>query len=70
MTDPLETDVPDTDPFEKATSRAPSTRGQGCLSRYDPDELTPDNGADFDGAAQLWRELHPCDPAGESENDA
>ena len=30
-----------TDPLEKATSTAPPTLGEGCLSRYDPDALTP-----------------------------
>jgi hypothetical protein len=62
-----------TDPLDKATSRAPATIGEGCLSRYDPDELTPADGTDFEGAAQLWQELHPADEAGsapESEKDA
>jgi hypothetical protein len=44
-----------TDPLDKATSKAPPTLGEGCLSRYDPDALTPDDGADFEGAAELWR---------------
>lgn len=44
-----------TNPLDKATSKAPPTLGEGCLSRYDPDALTPDDGADFDGAAELWR---------------
>jgi hypothetical protein len=44
-----------TDPLDKATSTAPPTLGEGCLSRYDPDALTPENGTDFDGAAELWR---------------
>lgn len=46
-----------TDPLDKATSSAPATLGEGCLSRYDPDELSLDDGTDFDGAAQLWQEL-------------
>ncbi|OBS34466.1 hypothetical protein [Pseudomonas syringae] len=46
-----------TDPLDKATSTAPATLGEGCLSRYDPAELTAENGTDFDGAAALWREL-------------
>ncbi|MBA1232703.1 hypothetical protein G7013_23935 [Pseudomonas viridiflava] len=46
-----------TDPLDKATSKAPATLGEGCLSRYDPDALTPENGTEFDGAAELWREL-------------
>ncbi|MCI8210335.1 hypothetical protein AUC61_12375 [Pseudomonas sp. S25] len=44
-----------TSPLDKATSTAPPTLGEGCLSRYDPDALTPEDGADFDGAAELWR---------------
>jgi hypothetical protein len=47
-----------TDPLDKATSNAPPTLGEGCLSRYDPDALTPDNGTEFEGAAELWRTLH------------
>ncbi|MEE4308270.1 hypothetical protein V2J60_15795 [Pseudomonas alliivorans] len=46
-----------TDPLDKATSKAPATLGEGCLSRYDPDALTPENGTEFEGAAELWREL-------------
>ncbi|MFK7699996.1 hypothetical protein [Pseudomonas caspiana] len=42
-------------PLDKATSTAPPTLGEGCLSRYDPDALTPEDGADFEGAAELWR---------------
>jgi hypothetical protein len=44
-----------TDPLDKATSTAPPTLGEGCLSRYDPEALTADNGADFSAAAELWR---------------
>ncbi|MEE5065757.1 hypothetical protein V2J97_17075 [Pseudomonas alliivorans] len=46
-----------TDPLDKATSKAPATLGEGCLSRYDPDALTPEDGTEFEGAAELWREL-------------
>jgi hypothetical protein len=42
------------DPLDKATSKAPPTLGEGCLSRYDPDALSPEDGTDFEGAAQLW----------------
>jgi len=48
---------PMTDPLDKATSQAPATLGEGCLSRYDPDELSPDDGTDFPDAAQLWEQL-------------
>ncbi|MCK9698637.1 hypothetical protein [Pseudomonas syringae] len=49
------------DPLDKATSTAPATLGEGCLSRYDPAELTAENGTDFDGAAALWRELQQAE---------
>jgi len=42
------------DPLDKATSKAPATLGEGCLSRYDPDDLDSDDGTDFPGAAELW----------------
>ncbi|WP_285423161.1 MULTISPECIES: hypothetical protein [unclassified Pseudomonas] len=46
-----------TDPLDKATSKAPPTLGEGCLSRYDVDALSPDDGTEFEGAAQLWEQL-------------
>lgn len=46
-----------TDPLDKATSKAPPTLGEGCLSRYDVDALSPDDGTEFEGAAQLWERL-------------
>ena len=48
-----------TNPLDKATSKAPPTLGEGCLSRYDPDALSPEDGTDFEGAAQLWKQLKP-----------
>lgn len=48
-----------TDPLDKATSNAPPTLGEGCLSRYDPEALSPEDGTDFEGAAQLWEQLKP-----------
>lgn len=54
-----------TDPLDKATSTAPATLGEGCLSRYDPAELTAENGTDFDGAAALWCELQQAQALGE-----
>lgn len=56
-----------TDPLDKATSTAPAKLGEGCLSRYDPAALTPENGADFEGAAALWRELQQSEEAKEGE---
>jgi len=46
-----------TDPLDKATSKAPATLGEGCLSRYDPDDLGPEDGTEFSGAAELWDQL-------------
>ncbi|WP_178116135.1 hypothetical protein [Pseudomonas sp. LD120] len=46
-----------TDPLDKATSQAPATLGEGCLSRYDPDELDANDGTEFPGAVQLWEQL-------------
>ena len=45
------------DPLDRATSSAPATLGEGCLSRYDPDALSPEDGTDFADAARLWDEL-------------
>ena len=45
------------DPLDKATSKAPATLGEGCLSRYDPDEMSPEDGTEFPGAAELWEQL-------------
>ncbi|MDO7897246.1 hypothetical protein [Pseudomonas citrulli] len=50
-----------TDPLDKATSRAPATLGEGCLSRYDPDDLGPEDGTEFPDAAELWKQTHPDD---------
>jgi len=52
------------DPLDKATSKAPSTLGEGCLSRYDPEDLDSEDGTEFPGAAELWeREQAKSDPA-------
>ncbi|MBB6285501.1 hypothetical protein FBY10_113158 [Pseudomonas sp. SJZ103] len=59
------------DPLDKATSKAPATLGEGCLSRYDPDALDAEDGTDFPGAAQLWEQLQlPDEPQESSEKDA
>ncbi|CAN2978008.1 conserved hypothetical protein [Pseudomonas sp. PM2] len=49
------------DPLDKATSRAPATLGEGCLSRYDPDALDAEDGTDFPGAARLWEQTQAQD---------
>ena len=46
-----------TDPLDKATSSAPATLGEGCLSRYDPQALAPEDGTEFPDAARLWEAL-------------
>jgi len=50
------------DPRDKAAATPPPTVGEGCLSRYDPDALSDEDGTDFPGAEQLWEETHPQDP--------
>ncbi|WP_404821362.1 hypothetical protein [Pseudomonas huaxiensis] len=43
------------DPLDKAAAHAPPTLGEGCLSRYDPDALSSEDGTEFPGAAELWQ---------------
>ncbi|NWA00721.1 hypothetical protein [Pseudomonas gingeri] len=45
------------DPLDKATSKAPPTLGEGCLSRYDPEAMSSEDGTEFPGAAELWQQL-------------
>lgn len=54
------------DPLDKATASPPPVIGEGCLSRYDPDALSPEDGADFSEAAQLWRHLHEDEVAADT----
>ncbi|AIG02603.1 membrane protein [Pseudomonas fluorescens] len=62
------------DPLDKATSRAPATLGEGCLSRYDPEALDADDGTDFPDAARLWEQLQeesePHEKPGSGKNNA
>ena len=58
------------DPFDKATSKAPQVLGEGCLSRYDPEALSSDDGTDFPGAAELWKQLQPLGQAPEPDSAA
>ncbi|MEB0039022.1 MULTISPECIES: hypothetical protein [unclassified Pseudomonas] len=57
-----------TDPLDKATSNAPPTLGEGCLSRYDPQALGPDDGTEFEGAAHLWQQLQDAPSPEKPEN--
>jgi hypothetical protein len=52
--------------LDKATAKAPPTVGEGCLSRFDPDALNPEDGTEFPDAAKLWKELNekPQDDSG------
>jgi hypothetical protein len=47
------------DPLARGASYAPQTIGEGCTSRYDPDALSDEHGAEFSEAAALWRQLQP-----------
>jgi hypothetical protein len=60
------------DPLARGSSRAPATLGEGCISRYDPQDLSADNGAEFADAAALWRQLQaaPLLPADAEPADA
>ncbi|MEL0167597.1 MAG: hypothetical protein VW877_05660 [Pseudomonadaceae bacterium] len=34
-------------PLDAGSACLPQTQGEGCLARFDPDELTDEMGADF-----------------------
>jgi len=55
------------DPLDKTTSKAPPTLGEGCLSRYDVDAMSPEDGTDFEGAEALWKELTSAKREDESD---
>jgi hypothetical protein len=46
-----------TDPMRRATASLPPTKGEGCVQRFDLEEVSDDCGAEFSGAARLWAEL-------------
>ena len=54
----------------KPTATPPPTLGEGCLARYDPEALDEEDGTEFPGAADLWRQLNPPDPASVPAADA
>jgi hypothetical protein len=59
------------DPRDKAASKAPPTLGEGCLSRYDPEALSEDDGTEFPGAVELWeRTQRPQTPADSDDSIA
>lgn len=45
------------DPFARATSSPPPILGEGCVKRYDPEALSPEDGTEFADAAELWKRL-------------
>ncbi|MDO8332597.1 MAG: hypothetical protein Q7T02_01270 [Pseudomonas sp.] len=56
------------DPLARGASNPPATLGEGCVSRYDPSELSGEHGADFAAAAELWLQLQgPLELAVETE---
>ncbi|NWD27127.1 hypothetical protein HX864_27910 [Pseudomonas yamanorum] len=58
------------DPLDKATSKAPATLGEGCLSRYDPDHLSSEDGTEFPGAVELWEQLQETSESSEEKTSA
>lgn len=46
-----------TDPLERAVAKSPPIIGSGCTQRYDPEALSPEQGAEFADAAALWAEI-------------
>ncbi|MCO7520764.1 MULTISPECIES: hypothetical protein [unclassified Pseudomonas] len=46
-------------PGDKAGASLPATLGEGCLARFDPSALSPEDGTEFPGAAELWAVLNP-----------
>lgn len=43
-------------PILQATVQPLPTIGEGCISRFDPDTLNDQQGADFSAAAQLYQQ--------------
>lgn len=40
------------------TSQAPEMIGEGCIRRYDPQQLSDEHGTSFEQAQALWLQLH------------
>ncbi len=57
------------DPLDKATASPPPVIGEGCLSRYDPEALSAQDGTEFSGAAELWRQLQASGSEDSTEQD-
>lgn len=53
------------DPLAQGAARPLPTCGEGCLRRYDPEQLSEQHGTDFAGASELWRQVE----RGQAEQD-
>ena len=53
----MSSDDDEQQPILQATVQPLPTLGEGCLSRFDPDALNDQQGADFSAAEQFCREL-------------
>ena len=51
------------DPFDRGAAHPPPTLGEGCLSRYDVEALSSEDGTDFPGPAELWQAQSAAQPA-------
>ncbi|WP_120995775.1 hypothetical protein [Stutzerimonas urumqiensis] len=59
------------DPLERGAAGLPASIGEGCLSRFDPDALNEESGADFSAAAALLGRLgDAAADAAETEADS
>ncbi|MCU1715715.1 hypothetical protein [Pseudomonas sp. 5P_3.1_Bac2] len=56
-------------PLDRATSSAPEVVGEGCTQRYDPQQLTPEDGTEFPEAAELWQTLQQHKPADADDSE-
>ncbi|WP_417660339.1 hypothetical protein [Pseudomonas sp.] len=56
------------DPLDRAVSKAPATVGEGCLSRYDIDQLSPEDGADFTDAQSLLKQTQSLDQSDQKDD--
>ena len=54
---------------QPGTATPPPTLGEGCVRRYDPQALSVEDGTEFPGAAELWRQLQaPQEPPADDES--
>ncbi|WP_373387454.1 hypothetical protein [Pseudomonas alcaligenes] len=56
---------------QPGTATPPPTLGEGCVRRYDPQALSEEDGTEFPGAAELWRQLQaPQEPPADDDAPA